>query len=41
MPKRKKKQKQTTEFYALEILDWDLDYGINLSPDRIKLDLDC
>lgn len=40
MPKRKKKQIQTTEFYAIEILDWELDYGINLSPTRHKFDLD-
>ena len=40
MPKSKKKQVQTTEFYAIEILDWELDYGINLGPDRLKFDLD-
>jgi hypothetical protein len=40
MSKRKKKQKQTTDFYAIEITDWDLHYGINFSPNRHKRNLD-
>jgi hypothetical protein len=40
MPKRKKKVIEPTDFYAVEILDWGLDYGINLSPSRHKHDMD-
>ncbi|MDW7774366.1 MAG: hypothetical protein SCH71_15885 [Desulfobulbaceae bacterium] len=41
MPKNKKTQIQSTDSYTVEILDWDLDYGINFGPIRFKLDLDA
>jgi|MTBAKSStandDraft_1061840.scaffolds.fasta_scaffold02471_4 hypothetical protein len=41
MTKKRKRQKQTTDFYAIEILDWDLDYGINFGPSRFKFGLDA